>query len=78
LGDRRDELPQPDPASRLQAADLDNNTGASTRQEAPAAAGQGLTNTAIASGTYTGPVLTPADAAATASDSVTVKAMDLS
>ncbi|MEB0000352.1 hypothetical protein QN367_14790 [Cryobacterium sp. RTS3] len=68
----------PDPASRLQAADLDNNTGASTRQEAPAAAGQGLTNTAIASGTYTGPVLTPADAAATASDSVTVKAMDLS
>ncbi|WP_166787244.1 MULTISPECIES: S-layer family protein [unclassified Cryobacterium] len=68
----------PNAAARLQAANLDNNTGASTRQEAPAAAGQGLTNTAVATGTYTGPVATPADAAATSSDSVTVKAMDLS
>ncbi len=68
----------PAAASLLQGANLDNNTGASTRQEDAAAAGQALTNTATASGTYTGKVATPADAATSSSDSVTVKAMDLS
>ncbi|TFC90612.1 MULTISPECIES: DUF11 domain-containing protein [Cryobacterium] len=66
------------PGALLQGANLDNNTGASTRQEDAAAAGQSLTNTATASGTYTGKVATPADAATSSSDSVTVKAMDLS
>ncbi|MBG6056658.1 putative repeat protein (TIGR01451 family)/fimbrial isopeptide formation D2 family protein [Cryobacterium sp. MP_M5] len=68
----------PAAASLLQGANLDNNTGASTRQEDAAAGGQSLTNTATASGTYTGKVATPADAATSSSDSVTVKAMDLS
>ena len=68
----------PAAASLLQGANLDNNTGASTRQEDAAAAGRSLTNTATASGTYTGKVATPADAAVSSSDSVTVKAMDLS
>ncbi|TFB99565.1 DUF11 domain-containing protein [Cryobacterium adonitolivorans] len=68
----------PDSSSGLQGANLDNNTGASTRQEDAANAGQALTNTATASGRYSGLVATEADRATTSSDSVTVRAMDLS
>ncbi len=68
----------PAAGSLLQGANLDNNTGASTRQEDGAAAGQSLTNTATASGTYTGKVASPEDAAVSSTDSLTVKAMDLS
>ncbi|MET3803063.1 putative repeat protein (TIGR01451 family)/fimbrial isopeptide formation D2 family protein [Nakamurella sp. UYEF19] len=46
----------PTPASGDQGANLDNNTGASTRQSG---GGQVVTNSAAVSGTYTGP--TPSD-----------------
>ncbi len=45
--------PAPTPGSLLQAANLDNNTGASTRE--PAGAEGRLTNAVEATGTYTGP-----------------------
>jgi hypothetical protein len=58
-----------------QEANLDNNTGASTRHDG---IGQAYTNTAIATGTYTGPVANGASTAVHAEGSATVKSMDLS
>ncbi|MDP9118399.1 MAG: hypothetical protein M3O28_14285, partial [Actinomycetota bacterium] len=58
-----------------QVANLDNNSGASSRQNGTA---QAYTNTAIATGTYTGPVATGSSTAVEADDSTTVKSMDLS
>ena len=68
----------PDPATGAQGSNLDNNTGASTRQEDPAASGRGLTNTVVASGHYTGGVVAESDRAVESTDSVSVRAMDLS
>ena len=65
----------PNPASGAQGSNLDNNIGPSTRQ---VNGGQGLTNTVTASGNYQGRVATAADRATSSTDSVTVKAMDLS
>ena len=65
----------PSASSLGQQANLNNNTGASTRQNGP---GQAYTNTAIAAGTYTGPVANGTSTAVTAGDSATVKSMDLS
>ena len=64
------------------AANLDNNTGPSTRQAGPSGAadrsnGQGLTNTVTASGTYAGAVAVGGTAAQTASTTRSVEAMDL-
>lgn len=58
-----------------QEANLDNNTGASTRHDG---IGQAYTNTAIATGTYTGPVANGASTAVHAEGSATVTSMDLS
>lgn len=71
-------VPVPDSATGVQGANLANNTGPSTRQEDTANSGQAFTNTATASGNYLGPVVTEADRAASSSDSVTIRAMDLS
>ncbi|RWZ46596.1 DUF11 domain-containing protein [Labedella phragmitis] len=65
----------PAPTSGGQAANLDNNTGASTRHVDDASA---ITNTATASGTYTGLVAPGATTTTVSSDSVTVTASDLS
>jgi uncharacterized repeat protein (TIGR01451 family)/fimbrial isopeptide formation D2 family protein len=65
----------PPAASGAQGSNLDNNAGPSTRQ---VAGGQSLTNTVTASGAYQGPVANAADRATSATDSLTVKAMDLS
>jgi fimbrial isopeptide formation D2 family protein/uncharacterized repeat protein (TIGR01451 family) len=65
----------PTATSLLQASNLDNNTGALTRQNG---AGASYTNTAVASGTYTGPVFSGASTTVTAQDTAVVKAMDLS
>jgi len=65
----------PSSASGAQGSNLDNNTGPSTRQ---VNGGQGLTNTVTASGNYQGTVATAADRATSSTDSLTVKAMDLS
>jgi len=70
--------PAPDTESAAQGANLDNNTGASTRQEDTADSGQAFTNTATATGHYLGAVATEADRAATSTDKVTIRAMDLS
>ena len=73
----------PDAASGQQGANLDNNTGPSTRHgsaDAAAPAGaQALTNAATASGAFTGPVLDDDDALRTTSDTdtETVDAVDL-
>lgn len=67
---------EPDAVSLEQAANLDNNTGAFTRQNG---AGSSATNTVTATGTYTGPVVVdPADRAVEATAAKTVKMMDLS
>ncbi|MCU1550314.1 MAG: hypothetical protein JWR36_874, partial [Glaciihabitans sp.] len=65
----------PTAASLGQASNLDNNTGAETRQ---VAAGQSYTNTATATGTYTGVVAAGSSTTVTSVDSDTVKSMDLS
>ncbi|WP_420369015.1 isopeptide-forming domain-containing fimbrial protein [Curtobacterium sp. L1-20] len=69
----------PSAASLGQAADLDNNNGASTRQDTTDSTsnGHGLTNLVDAQGTYTGAVGAGASAAQQATDSLTVEAMDL-
>ena len=73
----------PDPASGLQGANLGNNTGASTRHGSGDAAAPAnaisLTNAAVASGAFTGPVLGDDEALRTTSDSdtETVDAVDL-
>ena len=73
----------PAPESALQAANLDNNTGASTRHgsedAAAPTAGQSLRNAVVVSGTYTGPVQDDDEALRTTSDSDTerVEAVDL-
>ncbi len=54
-------------------ANLSNNTGPST---AEGATEQAMTNTAVVSGTYTGPVKTGTSATVTGTDSVTVTAED--
>ncbi|GAA3890099.1 hypothetical protein GCM10022381_35020 [Leifsonia kafniensis] len=66
----------PDAVSGSQGSNLDNNTGASTRQKDPKT-GQALTNTVVASGTYTGPVAPSTDTAVSSTDDQTVRAMDL-
>ena len=65
----------PPAASGTQGSNLDNNTGPSTRQ---VNSGAGLTNTVTTSGVYQGPVASVTDRATSATDSLTVKAMDLS
>ncbi|WP_286346150.1 beta strand repeat-containing protein [Frondihabitans sucicola] len=65
----------PSAASLGQTANLDNNTGALTRQVGGATA---YTNSAVATGTYTGPVASGASTTVSATDSVTIKASDLS
>ena len=65
----------PSAASGTQGSNLDNNTGPSTRQ---VNGGAGLTNTVTSSGDYQGPVASAADRSTSATDSLTVKAMDLS
>lgn len=69
----------PAAASLLQAADLDNNNGASTRQNTAdtTSNGHGLTNLVDAQGTYTGSVGGGATSAQKANASLTVEAMDL-
>jgi uncharacterized repeat protein (TIGR01451 family) len=66
---------EPSGASLGQASNLDNNTGAPTRQ---VNGGQAYTNTAVATGTYTGPVAPGSSTAVTAQGTATVKSMDLS
>ncbi|WP_369140418.1 isopeptide-forming domain-containing fimbrial protein [Modestobacter versicolor] len=65
---------RPDPEGLGQTANLDNNLGAWTT-EGPAE--NGLTNTASASGTYTGPVAGGGGAVVTDADQLTVTAEDL-
>lgn len=69
----------PAATSLQQAADLDNNNGASTRQDTAdtTSNGHGLTNLVDAQGTYTGSVGGGATAAQKATASLTVEAMDL-
>lgn len=70
----------PSPESLEQAPNLDNNTGAPTRQSdesTPATDGTTLTNTAVASGQYRGVVREGADRSVTAEDTHTVFAMDV-
>ncbi|UOQ61901.1 DUF11 domain-containing protein [Leucobacter rhizosphaerae] len=73
----------PDPASGLQAANLDNNTGASTRHgsEDPAnpATGQMMRNAVVATGTYAGEVQDGDESLRTTSDTDTeeIYAVDL-
>ncbi|CAM3545434.1 hypothetical protein [Nocardioides zeicaulis] len=64
----------PTGASLGQAANLDNNTGASTRETATE---QALTNLATATGTYTGPVKANGSTTVTDTDQLTVTAEDL-
>ena len=65
----------PTAASLQQGSNLDNNTGPLTRQ---VNGGNSYTNTAVAAGTYTGPVAPATSTSVTAQASKTVKAMDLS
>jgi fimbrial isopeptide formation D2 family protein/uncharacterized repeat protein (TIGR01451 family) len=65
----------PSAASLHQASNLDNNTGALTRQNGAASV---ITNTAVASGTYTGALYPGTPAAVNAQATAQVKAMDLS
>jgi fimbrial isopeptide formation D2 family protein/uncharacterized repeat protein (TIGR01451 family) len=69
----------PAAASLQQAADLDNNNGASTRQNTAdtTSNGHGLTNFVDVQGTYTGSVGGGATSAQKANASLTVEAMDL-
>ena len=73
----------PDPATGVQGANLDNNTGASTRHGSEDAAdpanAKALTNAAVATGAFTGPVFNDDAALRTTSDSDTesVEAVDL-
>lgn len=76
--------PVPSPESLEQAANLDNNTGASTRQsddDTPPTDGNVLPNTVVATGTYQGvvraPATGPADRSATDDDTTQVFAMDV-
>ncbi|MEK6342256.1 MAG: isopeptide-forming domain-containing fimbrial protein, partial [Curtobacterium sp.] len=71
--------PAPTSAALGSTADLDNNTGPSTRQNGASTTsnGQSQQNLVTAAGTYTGAVGGTATAAQSASDSVTVEAMDL-
>jgi len=64
----------PSPASGLQTANLDNNTGSSTRQDGDASSS---TNTATATGVYTGNVAPATPAAVTAQTTHTVTVNDL-
>ncbi|MCW2758750.1 MAG: hypothetical protein JWO46_2496 [Nocardioidaceae bacterium] len=64
----------PTAASGRQAANLDNNTGASTRETATE---QSLKNLVTVAGTYQGTVASGTSATVTDSDSVTVTAEDL-
>lgn len=69
----------PAATSLQQAADLDNNNGASTRQDTAdtTSNGRGQTNLVDAQGTYTGSVGGGATSAQRADASLTVEAMDL-
>ncbi len=71
--------PAPTSAALASTANLDNNTGASTRQNGASTTsnGQSERNLVTAAGTYTGAVGGSATAAQSASDSMTVEAMDL-
>jgi uncharacterized repeat protein (TIGR01451 family)/fimbrial isopeptide formation D2 family protein len=64
----------PIPGSLDQTANLDNNTGPSTRQDGPAA---GLTNSVVATGTFTGAVAPGTSNTVVADGSHTVTANDL-
>jgi uncharacterized repeat protein (TIGR01451 family) len=64
----------PTPASLGQTANLDNNTGPSTRETATE---QSLTNHATVTGDYTGPVAPGASTQVSASDTETVTAEDV-
>ena len=64
----------PTPASDGQASNLDNNTGASTRQDGSAAAS---VNDVSASGTYTGPVAPATSTSVSAQTTHTVSVNDL-
>ncbi|MCB0965994.1 MAG: DUF11 domain-containing protein [Ilumatobacter sp.] len=66
--------PAPDPSSGLQGANLDNNTGPSTRE----LAGEGsITNTARAAGSYQGPVEPGSPAEVSDDDEVTLSIEDV-
>ncbi len=65
----------PTAASLQQGSNLDNNTGPLTRQ---INGGNSYANTAVAAGTYTGPVAPATSTAVTAQASKTITAMDLS
>jgi uncharacterized repeat protein (TIGR01451 family)/fimbrial isopeptide formation D2 family protein len=67
--------PTTEPGGDTEAANLDNNTGASTRQ---IGGGQQLVNHAVAAGSYVGAVAPGTDRTVTAEDSTTVLATDLS
>ncbi|MEV8338818.1 isopeptide-forming domain-containing fimbrial protein [Leucobacter sp. NPDC077196] len=73
----------PDPATGVQGANLDNNTGPSTRHGSEDAANpanaKALTNAAVASGAFTGPVFNDDEGLRTTSDAdtETVEAVDL-
>ncbi len=64
----------PTPASLQQASNLDNNTGASTRETATEAS---ATNTARVTGTYTGPLAPGGSSAAAADTTHTVSVEDV-
>ena len=66
--------PTPTPGSGAQAANLDNNTGPSTRETTSE---QALTNTAEVTGTYTGDVADGNPQAVTSSAQATVTAEDV-
>ena len=69
--------PVPTPDSLQQASNLDNNTGASTREQANGGE-LGLTNTAVVTGTYTGPHTGgTGNLAVSDDDSLTVTAEDV-
>jgi len=67
------------PSALASAANLDNNTGASTRQNGTSTVsnGQGQTNLVTASGTYSGAVAPGASQTQSDSAELTVEAMDL-
>ncbi|OII23429.1 hypothetical protein BIV03_11220 [Curtobacterium sp. MCBA15_016] len=69
----------PTTAALASTANLDNNTGASTRQNTAdtTSNGRGQTNTVTAAGTYTGKVDGTATSAQSSTASMTVEAMDL-
>ncbi|MFJ4219852.1 beta strand repeat-containing protein [Curtobacterium luteum] len=71
--------PAPTAAALASAANLDNNTGASTRQNGASTTSNGRAeqNLVTAAGTYTGAVGGTATTAQSATDSLTVEAMDL-